>query len=55
MHYDNFNCIVKEYLTKFKKTKSKYVTLNTPKGSRTPAACYHKVEGKHDNRFTIGV
>jgi hypothetical protein len=25
---------------------------NTPKGSRTPAAC---LEGKHDNRFTIGV
>ena len=24
----------------------------TPKGSRTPAAC---LEGKHDNRFTIGV
>ena len=28
------------------------VSLDTPEGSRTPAAC---LEGKHDNRFTTGV
>ncbi len=37
-------------------SKNKTTTANyhvsTPKGSRTPTAC---LEGKHDNRFTIGV
>jgi hypothetical protein len=37
---------------KSKNTPSKLRTVYTPNGSRTRAAC---LEGKHDNRFTIGV